>query len=418
MREQAILGIFLAASAAFAGDEVVPRLLVSGPTQVDGESDVAIFGIEVRGGAGSPTWVEGQWTTVACTAEAGSDFVHRSQSFGFSSDQSPYLIEVPLSTLPANQFEGWETFRVELTAVTGADVEDGVGEARLRDPRTPPHTTPGDVDGNGTADLWLEYDMASGEPRKKVIVHGLEGTGATALCEASELLHPGDWSAVAIEDVDGDGRVDVLWWHPTGAVGFSVSGTLVSTLPPCGSGFRNLFPVIEAGQPDSQEAFVGAGRFSGLGVDVVRFDPMSREIRIWAYDRSLERVQGFDALLGTSPDIYWQPIGAGDFDADGDSDLLLRNSYSGRHVVWYFDGLVRSGGGYLVPDRPATPGWIVAGTGDYNGDGHADLLYRFGDSSNLRFWFLRNAQKLCEGPVDPGLEHPSEVGGWVWKVLR
>ena len=42
MKNWTILGIFLTAAAAFAGEEREPRLVVTGPTQVDGQSAVAV----------------------------------------------------------------------------------------------------------------------------------------------------------------------------------------------------------------------------------------------------------------------------------------------------------------------------------------------------------------------------------------
>jgi Ca2+-binding RTX toxin-like protein len=67
--------------------------------------------------------------------------------------------------------------------------------------------------------------------------------------------------------------------------------------------------------------------------------------------------------------------GNGDFNGDGRSDILWRNGDTGENYVYFMDGLnILPTEGYVR--TVADLDWAVAGTGDYNGDGTSDILWR------------------------------------------
>ena len=61
----------------------------------------------------------------------------------------------------------------------------------------------------------------------------------------------------------------------------------------------------------------------------------------------------------------WQVVGAGDYNGDGHADILWRHS-SGTNDMWLMNGTQIIGGGQLPTVDPA---WQIVGAGDYNGDG-------------------------------------------------
>jgi hypothetical protein len=91
-----------------------------------------------------------------------------------------------------------------------------------------------------------------------------------------------------------------------------------------------------------------------------------------------------DHGFGVVPDT-WRVVGTGDFDRDGDSDILWRHR-DGHVVNWEMEG-----GSYVVnhnlPDVPAT--WQMAGTGDFDHDGDADILWRHQDGQVVT-WEMEN----------------------------
>lgn len=412
MVKRSSLLLLLAATAALAGEERSARLVVTGTSvEDDGFTRRASFDIQVRDGDGPISF---DYATMACTAEDGQDFLGAVGSTTIPAGVGTWTVDVDLNPPVGLAREGFETFHLELSNVAGAEVEDGVGEALLVDVRPVWEPTPGDVDGDSDADLWVEYTDSIGDAPKRVVVWNFQGTGVTASCLAGELLDPEGWAAAGVADFDEDGAPDVLWWHPSGELGFTVAGAEVpSGFPPCAGGLGNLLPAIPPIWNDSPEWIVGTGRFSGLGVDVVSFDPSTREIRIVPIDAHLGK--GAPQVLGVTPDPLWIPIGTGDFDASGTTDLLLRNSSSGRHLVWFYDGLVRTDGRPLSPDKPEDANWVVVATGDYSGDGHADLLLqnKSPESQRLAIWFLRDGVRTCGRFLEPDrLDLPEYPGPW------
>ena len=68
----------------------------------------------------------------------------------------------------------------------------------------------------------------------------------------------------------------------------------------------------------------------------------------------------------------WQIAGTGDFNGDGHADILWRNA-NGDVDLWNSNG----NGGFTGQDLGiVSDSWQIAGTGDFNGDGHSDILWR------------------------------------------
>lgn len=97
-------------------------------------------------------------------------------------------------------------------------------------------------------------------------------------------------------------------------------------------------------------------------------------------------------MSGTSPaatatiisDPTWQVTALGDFNGDGKTDLVWHNSVSGQTAIWLMNGVGVSSSGFVMSD----PNWAVTATGDFNGDGKTDLVWRNGATGQTAIWLM------------------------------
>lgn len=127
----------------------------------------------------------------------------------------------------------------------------------------------------------------------------------------------------------------------------------------------------------------------------------SGQLAEW-YMRDSEIVE--DTYPGTVPSS-WEFLGTGDFDSDGQGDLLWRDTIDGKIGIWLMNiGSVRS----ATYPRYVASDWKVEAVADFTGDGKADILWRR-DDGKLAFWFLN-------GGTIWGEAHPGTVSN-AWQIV-
>lgn len=92
------------------------------------------------------------------------------------------------------------------------------------------------------------------------------------------------------------------------------------------------------------------------------------------------------ASLTTVAGAEWTIVGRADFNNDGDTDILWRNTTTGDNTVWFMDGttFVSAGSIFSVADK----NWIIAGIEDFNSDDRPDLLWRNTKTGDNTVWLL------------------------------
>ncbi|MHC4968121.1 MAG: FG-GAP repeat domain-containing protein, partial [Planctomycetota bacterium] len=194
-----------------------------------------------------------------------------------------------------------------------------------------------------------------------------------------------DWAVAATGDFDGDGKSDIMWRH---AVTGRNSLWLMDgrTLLP-GSG-----PLPTVTHP--AWTVVGAGDFNGDGMcDVLWRHGIIGRNTMWLMDGT-SKLPGSGALPEVN-DPEWRIVGTGDFDGDGKCDILWRNGVTGRNTMWLMDGKTRqrsSGSIQEIPQRE----WKVMGTVDFDGDGMSDIFWRNTLNGKNSLW-LMDGRQLREG---------------------
>jgi hypothetical protein len=117
----------------------------------------------------------------------------------------------------------------------------------------------------------------------------------------------------------------------------------------------------------------GVGDFNGDGRD----DILWRNINSgenYIYPMNGAAIGPGEGYVRTVADHRWQVAGVGDLNGDGMADIVWRNTSSGDNYAYLMNGLAIQGEGHLrgVADQ----GWQVAGVADFDGDGRDDLFWR------------------------------------------
>ena len=90
--------------------------------------------------------------------------------------------------------------------------------------------------------------------------------------------------------------------------------------------------------------------------------------------------------------------GVGDFNGDGKSDILWRNSSDGQVYLWFMNGTTMSGGGSV---SYASTDWSIQGVGDYDGSGRAGILWRNSSTEQVYIWLMNGTTLTAAGARCP-----------------
>ena len=91
-----------------------------------------------------------------------------------------------------------------------------------------------------------------------------------------------------------------------------------------------------------------------------------------------------------------------DFNGDGKSDIVLRQTASGKIFVWLLNGTSLTTAGYVA--NPGTDIEIV-GLADSNGDGKSDIVLRQTASGKIFVWLINGTSLTAAGFVaNPGTD--------------
>jgi photosystem II stability/assembly factor-like uncharacterized protein len=99
----------------------------------------------------------------------------------------------------------------------------------------------------------------------------------------------------------------------------------------------------------------------------------------------------------------------GDFNGDGHSDILWRNVSTGENYLYFMNGTSIGGEGFLR--TVADLNWKIAGVGDFDGDGKADILWR-NSSTGEDYIYLMNGTAIAgEGFIRTVADQNWQVAG-------
>jgi hypothetical protein len=159
---------------------------------------------------------------------------------------------------------------------------------------------------------------------------------------------------------------------------------------------------------DANSRVISTGDFNRDGQDdLVWLNSATGATQLWQVNGA--SIQTFD--LPTVTDLDWQIVGASDVNGDSSLDLIWQHVKTQTAGVWLMDG-VRFKSAAMIGTATG-PGWRVQGVGDFNGDpselGKAnrspDLVWQNLNTGQTALWLLKGTQLtqgvwLDSAPVD------------------
>ncbi len=124
-----------------------------------------------------------------------------------------------------------------------------------------------------------------------------------------------------------------------------------------------------------------------------------------------------ESVFSQIPDTNWRIAGTGDFNGDGETDILWRyygtGAYQGLNVIWYMNDAQMMG--ETVFSQVLDTDWRIEGTGDFNADGETDILWRYYGTGGYQglndIWFMNDATFVSESVFSQILDTGWQIGG-------
>lgn len=236
--------------------------------------------------------------------------------------------------------------------------------------------TGNDFNGDGRDDVfWLTLSSSRPERYSSMWLGTADGRLQNSEYAHTPFQDPGnEWFVAAIGDFDGNGGADLSWGY--GNVFLASHSLSVGTF------LRQATTSKPSVTGLDQPKLLGSGDFNGDGHDDVLFREASGKIGEWLGGGSRLENRNTDitfvensAAVSRSVDASWSVVAVNDFNGDGRDDVIWRHT-SGEMAQW----LANPNGGFTnnitAPVRVVDNSWKVIGSGDFNADGNADLLWR------------------------------------------
>ncbi len=236
----------------------------------------------------------------------------------------------------------------------------------------------GDFNGDGLGDiLWMNQSAAQVGVWTMAVGSVTSMIGAPGLPSLSGLR-------AFVGDLDGNGVSDVIWTGTSGSSPVAVTWLMSS---------GNLAPTQQATRTLSGQTLVGLGDFARYsGAAPGGFNQVQQ---LWLSSSGQLSVQTSGQAIN-SPNPSTLPLGTlsagmvvagtGDFNGDGVDDVLIYNSSNGAVMIWGISGY-HVAWSTTLNYVPTSQGWTIQGVADIDHDGVSDIVWRH-TSGVISFWTI------------------------------
>ncbi|MBI2949441.1 MAG: glycoside hydrolase family 9 protein [Verrucomicrobia bacterium] len=201
-------------------------------------------------------------------------------------------------------------------------------------------------------------------------------------------------------DFNGDGLPDIIFQDADGFL----AAWLMNR-----EHMKSVEFLLPSSVGDQDFRIAGSGDFNADGQQDLLFQHKDGGLALWYMDGLTQiGVAAFDPMIPV--DAKWRVASTGDLNRDGQIDLVLQHS-NGSLAVSYLNGTSQLSSEVMEPSATGDPNWRVVGTGDLNADGNVDLALQFSDGA-LVIWYLEGKKLIGVAPTDP-----PETGDAEWRLV-
>ena len=232
----------------------------------------------------------------------------------------------------------------------------------------------GDLGGDGKADV-VWHNIITNEVYRWTMNGGtIASQGYVATLDAQV------WHGLGSRDFDGDGFSDLLWQSTSGEVyEWSMHGSTIISQGSVGTQTSN-FAVLGYGDVNADAK-----------TDVIWYDQATGAVETWFMNGSDHTIKS----ITIAPSVVLK--GVGDFNGDGVADLIgLSNGTAPVMILMRADGTTASVN--FLSGLAVAPIWDIKQVNDYNGDGHADLLWE-SFAGDVFVWEMNGTTILAQGSI-------------------
>jgi hypothetical protein len=198
------------------------------------------------------------------------------------------------------------------------------------------------------------------------------GTSVIKLASGANAVPGASWKVEGVGDYDGDGTSDLLLRNGSAVVVWGMGGTTGATV---------VSPYVLPQTIASSFKTVGSAKFNADGTtDILFRDDAADRTIIWTLSKSGAALSATPLEFALKPGSQWRVQGLNDFNVDGKTDIVWRDSSvagASNVAIWALDGvgaalltgtgstatgIVKTAAGGAL--QPGTP-WNIVGTGEY-----------------------------------------------------
>ena len=267
--------------------------------------------------------------------------------------------------------------------MNGTTAVDGNFVVPAQDPGWKPLAM-ADLNGDGHPDIVFQNATTG-----RIATWFLNGATATGGAYIDPTMDPNQ-KASAEADFNGDGMTDlVLQNQTTGQVVIWImNGTTAQqaiTIP------TSISPIWK---------LVASADFNGDGLpDLLFQNTNTGQLLVWFMNGT---TLASTAFISQSQASGWNVVGTGDFNGDGYPDIVFQNASTGQLAVWFLggnNGTTVTGGSYITPTQ--SPSYQAVAIGDYNGDGQPDIVFMNPATGQLVIWYMNGTVATGTANVTP-----------------